>query len=106
MAGLSRIIQLFMTYPLISILAILLVSSLYSNIVLRGVNASLEHTVRDLEAIKPAAEQCSIVVDDLQKECRTEIDDALSKVKPVYIEISHPATGADEFNSWSKEMLK
>lgn len=101
----ARIIALLQQFPLVTLLAILLFCSMMSVINVTSENSELKQRLADAETIIPAAKECSDKVELISKDCKAEVDEALSKVKPVIKYVEKPAKSAEEFNTWANRAL-
>ncbi len=101
----TRILSLLKQFPLVTLLSIMLFCSLISVIVVTTENSELKQKLADIETVIPAAKECSDTVKLIAKDCKIEVDAALSKVKPIIKYIDKPAKNAGEFNLWVDKSL-
>lgn len=101
----NRIFNLLQQFPLVTLLTILLFTSMMSLIIVTTENSELKQRLADSETAIPAARECSDTVALIAKDCRVEVESALSKVKPVIKYIEKPAKSAGEFNLWAEKAL-
>lgn len=102
--GFSRVAKLVIDFPVITVLTIALLWSLVYSHGLRQDMAALERKLHDVVTVIPAAKECSDKVELIAKDCKVEVQEALSRVKPIYIEIEKSAKSADEFNEWMEDL--
>ena len=100
-----RILNLLRQFPLITLLVVLLISSMASLLVLTKENSELKTKLSDVRVIIPAAIECSQRVELIAKDCKVQVTEALSKIKPVIKYIDKPAKSAGEFNLWVDKAL-
>ncbi|QDP55703.1 MAG: hypothetical protein Tp138OMZ00d2C19078241_35 [Prokaryotic dsDNA virus sp.] len=104
-AGFNRAIQLATSFPVITVLAVALIVSLYQMNEYADEVAKYERQLSTCQTLKSAAATCSESVVTLQNDCRAEVETALKSIKmPEPVE--RPAATAEEFNKWSRSKLK
>lgn len=103
--GFKRAIQLVASFPVVTVLSVALIVSLYSLNDYADQAAEYERKLALCQSLNVAATTCSESVITLQNDCRAEVETALKSIKPP-APVERPAETAEEFNEWSSSKLE